>query len=172
MGSELAPDCSIALAHRPDLLILDEPSSGLDPVVRKDILSAIIRTVAEEGRTVLFSSHLLDEVERVADWVTFLHHGRVALSAPLHDILHSHRRLVLRFETSQSVRPELPGILAYQGEGHEWTVLCNGGLEELRAAAARAGAKVVEEETPTLDEIFLARAKAPRGQSMVPMQST
>ena len=156
----------IALAHRPDLLILDEPSSGLDPVVRKDILSAIIRTVAEEGRTVLFSSHLLDEVERVADWVTFLHHGRVAC-APLHDILHSHRRLVLRFEVSQSTRPDLPGILAYQGEGHEWTVLCNGGLEELRAAAVRAGGRVVEEETPSLDEIFLARAGAPR-LSVVP----
>src|SRR5580698_186863 len=54
-----------ALAHRPELLVLDEPSSGLDPVVRRDILGAIIRTIAEEGRTVLFSSHLLDEVERV-----------------------------------------------------------------------------------------------------------
>jgi ABC-2 type transport system ATP-binding protein len=162
----------IALAHRPDLLILDEPSSGLDPVVRKDILSAIIRTVADEGRTVLFSSHLLDEVERVADWVTFLHHGRVALNAPLHDILHSHRRLVLRFEASQSMRPDLPGILAYQGEGHEWTVLCNGGLEELRAAAARAGGRVVEEETPTLEEIFLARAKAPRSRALVPIETT
>ena len=53
-----------ALAHRPDFLVLDEPSSGLDPIVRRDILSAIIRTVADEGRTVLFSSHLLDEVER------------------------------------------------------------------------------------------------------------
>lgn len=152
----------IALAHRPDLLILDEPSSGLDPVVRNDILSAIIRTVADEGRTVIFSSHLLDEVERVADWVAILHQGRVALSAPLHDILHSHRRLVLRFEAPQATRPELPGMLSYQGEGCEWTVFCNGGLEELRTAAARAGAQVVEEETPTLDEIFLARAKAPR----------
>jgi ABC-2 type transport system ATP-binding protein len=53
----------IALAHRPELLVLDEPSSGLDPVVRRDILGAIIRTIADEGRTVLFSSHLLDEVE-------------------------------------------------------------------------------------------------------------
>src|SRR5438046_2261198 len=53
----------IALAYRPPLLILDEPSSGLDPVVRRDILAAIIRTVADEGRTVLFSSHLLSEVE-------------------------------------------------------------------------------------------------------------
>ena len=162
----------VALAHRPDLLILDEPSSGLDPVVRKDILSAIIRTVADEGRTVLFSSHLLNEVERVADWVTFLHHGQLALSAPLHDILIRHRRLVLRFETSQSARPDLPGILAYQGEGHEWTVLCNGGLEELRAAAVRVGGHVVEEETPTLEEIFLARAKAPRGSSIVHLETT
>jgi ABC-2 type transport system ATP-binding protein len=53
-------------------------------------------------------------------------------------------------------------MLSSQGEGREWTVLCNGGLEELRIAAAHAGAQVVEEETPTLDEIFLARARVPR----------
>jgi len=64
-----------ALAYRPPLLLLDEPSSGLDPVVRRDILSAIIRTVADEGRTVLFSSHLLEEVERVADDVAMIHKG-------------------------------------------------------------------------------------------------
>ncbi|HEV3136642.1 MAG TPA: ABC transporter ATP-binding protein [Pirellulales bacterium] len=150
----------IALAHRPDLLILDEPSSGLDPVVRRDILSAIIRTVADEGRTVLFSSHLLDEVERVADWVAFIHQGRVGLNSSLGDILQSHRRLVLRFETSQPARPNLPGVLSYDGEGREWTVLCNGGLEELRRAASNAGAQVVDEDTPTLDEIFLARSRS------------
>jgi ABC-2 type transport system ATP-binding protein len=66
-----------ALAYRPDLLVLDEPSSGLDPVVRRDILAAIIRTVAEQGRTVLFSSHLLSEVERVADHVAMIRGGRV-----------------------------------------------------------------------------------------------
>jgi ABC-2 type transport system ATP-binding protein len=149
----------IALAHRPDLLILDEPSSGLDPVVRHDILSAIIRTVADEGRTVLFSSHLLEEVERVADWVAIIHRGKIGLSAPLHEILQSHRRLVLRFENPQSTRPNLPGLLACEGEGREWTVLCNGGLEELRVAASAAGAQVVDEDTPSLDEIFLARAR-------------
>src|SRR5881394_2942022 len=81
----------IALAHRPELLVLDEPSSGLDPIVRRDILGAVIRTIAHEGRTVLFSSHLLEEVERVADHVTMIHQGKIVLSAPLDDIRESNR---------------------------------------------------------------------------------
>jgi len=83
----------IALAHRPELLVLDEPSSGLDPIVRRDILGAVIRTIADEGRTVLFSSHLLEEVEEVADHVTMIAGGRIVLSAPLADIRESHRSL-------------------------------------------------------------------------------
>ena len=81
----------VALAYRPELLVLDEPSSGLDPIVRRDILGAVIRTIADEGRTVLFSSHLLEEVEQVADHVTMIRHGRIVLSAPLKDIKESHR---------------------------------------------------------------------------------
>jgi ABC-2 type transport system ATP-binding protein len=81
----------IALSYRAELLVLDEPSSGLDPIVRRDILEAIIRTIAHEGRTVLFSSHLLDEVERVADHVTMISKGKVALSGPLHELKESHR---------------------------------------------------------------------------------
>src|SRR5436190_22967169 len=80
-----------ALSHRPDLLVLDEPSSGLDPVVRRDILGAIIRTMADEGRTVLFSSHLLDEVERVADQVTIIHQGRLILTSSMDEIKETHR---------------------------------------------------------------------------------
>src|SRR5450631_1580082 len=81
----------IALSYRPELLVLDEPSSGLDPIVRRDILGAVIRTIADEGRTVLFSSHLLEEVEQVADHVTMISHGRIVLSAPLADLKASHR---------------------------------------------------------------------------------
>src|SRR2546428_13128725 len=64
-GQKARAGLLIALAYRPELLLLDEPSSGLDPIVRRDILGAVIRTIADEGRTVLFSSPLLDE--RAAD---------------------------------------------------------------------------------------------------------
>ena len=80
----------IALAYRPELLVLDEPSSGLDPIVRRDILGAVIRTIADEGRTVFFSSHLLDEVEAVADHVTMIQQGRIIVSAPLSEIKAAH----------------------------------------------------------------------------------
>ena len=90
-GQKARAGLLVALAHRPELLVLDEPSSGLDPTVRRDILGAVIRTIADEGRTVLFSSHLLQEVEQVADHVTMIHKGTVALSAPLEAIRDSHR---------------------------------------------------------------------------------
>src|SRR6186713_1799187 len=90
-GQKARAGLLIALAYRPELLVLDEPSSGLDPIVRKDILGAVMRTVADEGRTVLFSSHLLEEVEQVADHVTMISHGRIVLSGLLSDIRESHR---------------------------------------------------------------------------------
>lgn len=80
----------VALAYRPELLVLDEPSSGLDPIVRRDILGAVLRTIAGEGRTVLFSSHLLEEVERVADHVTMIRQGKIVVSAPLKEVKDAH----------------------------------------------------------------------------------
>jgi len=79
-----------AQAHRPDLLLLDEPSSGLDPIVRRDILEAVIRTVADEGRSVFFSSHLLEEIERVSDYVGMIHEGKLVLCGPLEQIKARH----------------------------------------------------------------------------------
>lgn len=147
----------IALAHRPDLLVLDEPSSGLDPVVRRDILGAIIRTIGEEGRTVLFSSHLLDEVERVADRVAIIHQGMILLTASMDEIRESHRKVTLRFEQAVSHPPNLVGELAREGHGCEWTYVCNGDAEQLRYAAQAVGGTVVSESSLTLDEIFVTR---------------
>jgi ABC-2 type transport system ATP-binding protein len=94
-GQKARAGLLVALAYRPELLVLDEPSSGLDPIVRRDILGAVIRTIADEGRTVLFSSHLLDEVEQVADHVTMISRGTIALSAPLRTLKESHGGMTL-----------------------------------------------------------------------------
>jgi ABC-2 type transport system ATP-binding protein len=152
-----------ALAHRPDLLLLDEPSSGLDPVVRRDILEAIIRTVSEEGRTVVFSSHLLDEVERVCDQVAFLHEGKMVLCSGLDEIKQRHHRLTLHFSTPLSAPPTLSGALSISGAGAEWTVVCDGAREQLAASATQLGGRIVEERTPSLDEIFVARTTKQKG---------
>ena len=147
----------MALAHRPELLVLDEPSSGLDPVVRRDILGAIIRTIADDGRTVLFSSHLLDEVERVADRVAIIHQGRIMLTASMEEIKEQHRRVTLRFEQFLEGPPPLVGSLSSSGKGNEWTYVCSGERLQLRNAAQALGATVVEDEALTLDEIFVSR---------------
>jgi ABC-2 type transport system ATP-binding protein len=147
----------IALAYRPELLVLDEPSSGLDPLVRRDILGAIIRTIAEEGRTVLFSSHLLDEVERVSDHVALIHQGRIVFSAELEALKETHRCLTLRFTEPRAQPPTLAGVLAWQGAGQEWTAVCRGQPGELAAAVADSGGRIVADRVPSLDEIFLAQ---------------
>lgn len=149
----------VALAHRPELLVLDEPSSGLDPVVRRDILGAIIRTIADEGRTVLFSSHLLDEVERVADRVAIIHQGRIVLTAPMDEIKDTHRRMTLRFGQALDRPPSLVGTLSYEGQGAEWTYICSGESQQLRRAAEAIGATVVGDAALTLDEIFVSRIR-------------
>ena len=160
-GQKARAGLLIALAHRPELLLLDEPSSGLDPVVRRDILDAILRTIAHEGRTVLFSSHLLEEVERVADHVTLISHGRVALSAPLDAIRESHRHLTVRFAQSRPEPPRVAGVLRWDGRGEEWTAVFRGDSGALQAAVAGWGARIVESRVPSLDEIFVAHVGTP-----------
>ncbi len=146
-----------ALAHRPDLLVLDEPSSGLDALVRQHILGAIIRTVADEGRTVLFSSHLLDEVEAVSDYVAIINQGKIVICDRLDAIRSSHCRLALAFDEAQARPPALPGALSCVGNGKEWVVIGDGEADALKTHAASLNATVVHEETPSLEEIFVAR---------------
>ena len=150
----------VAIAYKPDLLLFDEPSSGLDPVVRRDMLTAIVRTITEEGRTVVLSSHLLDEVERVADQVVMLHAGKIVLSDTLEDIRLAHHQLIVRFEQSQPKKPVLPGMLSCEGGPTEWSCICREKFDTLKTAVLSLKGNIVECSSPSLDEIFVARVKA------------
>jgi len=147
-----------AVAHRPELLILDEPSSGLDAVVRRDILDAIVRAVADDGRTVIFSSHLLDEVERMSDHVTLLQQGRVTLSGELDDVRRGYQRSRVHFVEHFDRPPVLENALALEGGGRAWSVLHSGSIEQFRRSVLARGGEIVESRDATLEEIFLASA--------------
>ena len=108
----------------------------------------------------LFSSHLLDEVERVADRVAIIHAGRVLMTAALDEIKDTHRRLTLRFSQPTQQPPPLGGVLATAGGDAEWTYICSGSVAELRRTAAAAGATVVEDAALSLDEIFVSRIQS------------
>src|SRR5688572_28592653 len=131
-----------AVAHRPELGILDEPSSGLDPVVRRDILDAIVRAVADDGRTVIFSSQLLNEVERMSDHVTLMHQGRVMLCGVLDEVRGAHQRSRVRFIEHFDHAPLLETALVMEGGGRSWSVIHSGPLEQFRHAVAARGGEI------------------------------
>ncbi|MCC6486357.1 MAG: ABC transporter ATP-binding protein [Candidatus Hydrogenedentes bacterium] len=156
-GEKAKAGLLLALAHRPQLLLLDEPSSGLDAVARRDILAVVVRSVAEEGRTVVFSSHLLDEVERIVDDVAMIHHGKVALNMSMDELKATHHRRVVAFAEPLAAFPEVPCVLHVEGEGCEWAVITHGEADATRAALEQAGARILDETTPSLDSVFVAR---------------
>jgi ABC-2 type transport system ATP-binding protein len=146
----------LALAHRPELLVLDEPSSGLDPLVRRDILRAIIRTIADEGRTVLFSSHLLDEVERVADHIAIIERGRIVENDSLELLKEKFHKVYVRFEAGLAAPPKTNGFFDWQGEDTLWSAFFRGAAADAESDAARLHAHLLERSTPSLEEIFVA----------------
>jgi ABC-2 type transport system ATP-binding protein len=154
-----------AVAYRPELLILDEPSSGLDAVVRRDILDAIVRAVADDGRTVIFSSHLLDEVERMSDHVTMMQQGRVTLSGVLDDVRRDYQRSRVHFVDHFDQPPVLDTALAMEGGGRSWSVIHSGSPEQFRHSVMARGGEVVDSRDATLEEIFLARSGRNRKQA-------
>lgn len=146
-----------AVAHKPDLLILDEPSSGLDAIVRKDILNAVVRTISEEGRTVLFSSHLLEEVERLSDHVIMIQNGRVALDEALDSLGSSHHFTELRFKDNLVSFPDVSETISSSGEGRSWNVIHQCSPEKFSESIAEFDGEVVTSRHATLEEIFIAR---------------
>jgi ABC-2 type transport system ATP-binding protein len=154
----------LAVAHRPELLVLDEPSSGLDPLVRRDILRAIIRTISDEGRTVLFSSHLLDEVERVADHVAIIEHGHIIQNDSLDALKGRFHQAVFHFGATRTAPPRAEPFFNWQGGGRRWSATFQGNAEEAERLSARFDAEVVELATPSLNEIFVALVGARKRQ--------
>jgi ABC-2 type transport system ATP-binding protein len=154
----------VALGHRPELLLLDEPSSGLDPLARRDILEALIRTTISEGRTVFFSSHMLDEIERVCDWIGFLIRGRIVLQGSVAEINERHRRLIARFDRDQNNLPDIPGSTTIAGSGMEWTLVSRSPVGEIAHTLKEVGGKIVDEQVASLEEVFLAYSRSDLSQ--------
>lgn len=145
-----------AVSHRPELLLLDEPSTGLDAVVRKDILNAIIRTVADDGRTAIFSSHLLDEVEQMSDHVLMIDAGKVVLQSSLERVRQEHQKIVVRLD-SEEMSPQHERILSAERLGKTWHLICASPTDEVERILVELGGQIMQSREASLQEIFIAR---------------
>src|SRR5438477_12284598 len=152
----------LALAYNPELIILDEPTSGLDPIVRRDFIENIISEISEEGKTVLFSSHIVEEVERVADFVGIINEGEMLLVKSIEEIKSSYKRV--RYATN-GARPEVadvPGVLAIENGRHEQVLTVHGFGDETVRALAERGVASPEVLPISLEDIFVNTVRAER----------
>lgn len=151
----------LAIAHRPQLLVLDEPSSGLDPIARSDILEAIIRTISEDGRTVLFSSHLLEEVERVCDAVAVMREGEIIESLTTEQLESRYSEIICQPAADWIVPKDFLGVFGWRQNGREWSAVFDttvGGDNESRLIEELA---MIERRDITLQRWFAARVGSP-----------
>ncbi len=148
-----------ALAHRPRLLVLDEPSSGLDVSVRYDILSEVVRSASESGNTILFSSHLLDEVERVTDDVIMIHQGRKIIDGHVDDIKEKHHRYSVRFkdetDTVKAFLKSDPQIIKATKQDNDWLVVSTLSAADFKYGTAELGTENVTEISTSLEDVFM-----------------
>lgn len=108
-GQRAGLSLAITLAPQPELLILDDPAIGLDPVARRSLLEAVLQATRDSGRTVLFSSHLLDDVERVADYAAVLDGSQLRVAGPIEELTSAMRQYRISF-ASGAMPPTLPPI--------------------------------------------------------------
>ncbi|MGB6452148.1 MAG: ABC transporter ATP-binding protein [Steroidobacteraceae bacterium] len=101
-----------ALAVTPDLLVLDEPASALDPVARREMLREIVARAAESGTTVLFSTHIVSDLERVASRVVFLHERRIIVDGQIDELSETHARLIVPATAISTLANSIPGELS------------------------------------------------------------
>jgi ABC-2 type transport system ATP-binding protein len=116
----------LALAHDPELLILDEPMAGLDPVIREELLDGVLRAVCDRKQTILFSSHTLSDVQRLADTVGIIHEGELLVHSEVDTLLRDVKRIrgVLKDGASPKVPPE--GMIWQRVREREWLVTVEG----------------------------------------------
>ena len=112
----------VAVAHEPEVLLLDEPLSGLDPIAREEFLDGVLRTICDRGQTVLISSHMLDDVRRLADTVGILNEGRLLLHGNLDALLTSTKRISATLRDGCRPAATIDGVIWQRIQGREWTI--------------------------------------------------
>jgi ABC-2 type transport system ATP-binding protein len=163
-GQRVKATLLLALAHRPRLLILDEPTVGLDPVARHEVLGEFMDVLSDSDRSILFSSQITQDVEQISDVIAFIDRGRLIESRDKESYLDSWRRLRLEVPASASL-PDLEGLVYGRGKGALRVATTNRFEPAMTQAFERAGVTVQGVESMTLEEIFLATVQLSRGVS-------
>ena len=147
----------LALAQQPDLLILDEPTAGLDPVVTDELLRVLVDDFASEGRSIFLSSHHIAEVEKIADWVGILDHGKLILEAKVEDLRANFRRI----QVVGNGLPQLPAANVLRARSSDGTTeyVVRDGAEAFTASLVGQGATVLQSSPMNLSEVFLEFAR-------------
>lgn len=143
-----------ALAHHPQLLILDEATSGLDPIMRDEMLNVFLEFVQEEDHAILLSSHITSDLEKIADYITFIHNGRLIMTASKNDLAYHYA--VMRCRENQFLALDPKDMIAYRKRDFQIDVLVKNGKE-----AQRKYKDVVIDHVP-VDEMMLLLVKGER----------
>ncbi len=165
-GQRVKATLLLVLARRPQLLVLDEPTTGLDPVARHEILRELTDVMADEDRSVLFSSHNTQDVEQISDRITFIDRGRIIDSMDKEAYLDRWRRLRLEVPVGVAL-PALPGIIGIRQTGRLAVAIANAFVPDLANAYETSGARVRSVENMTLEEIFVANVEHSREEVSV-----
>jgi len=145
---------AVALSHRPKLLVLDEATSGLDPIVRDDILDVFLDFVQDENNSILLSSHITSDLEKVADYITFIHEGKIVFSEKKDNLIYNYG--LMRCKAVQFAELDKADILAYRKHDYQTDVLVSD-----RQAAAKKYRDIVIDNI-TIEEIMLMLVKGDR----------
>jgi ABC-2 type transport system ATP-binding protein len=160
-GQRVKATLLLVLARRPRLLVLDEPTTGLDPVARHEILRELMEVMRDDGRSVLFSSHNTLDVEQISDRITFIDRGRIIDSRDKETVLERWRRI--RVELPSGVEcPALPGVIDLKQTGRLAVATTNAFDGQLPRAYEFAGIRVQAVEHMTLEEIFVSNVQRSR----------